>query len=556
MSFASARVRALSLFALAALLRTCFWLATPDRELPNSIAYEGDTPKWLSFLADSATNLQFALPMYPPGMIWLTPWLTDGEAFGWLRLFMALLGASLAPLMYVTMRRGFSERVALLAGLICAVSSSLIVVGSGLHAEIPYLVLFVLGLLPLDAMRRTRSYGAALCFGVTQAFACLLRVEHLAFVGLALLWLALRARPHGRGGALCAVATMVLVFLPWQDHAAKLVARANSTGFPGQEPESLPLPNSLDWDLDALAAVRNMPAFSRMATFAFVNNTVKLRGGQRVKLVDLNILDDAFGSRPEALSTPLLALYGPLNFALANYPGGEGGFSRKALDHRPPLLHGLHNYSAMIQVCLEPNGPLRFNYPPHNEALNHGYRLGLERWWADPGWALSLMANKLVIAWRGVAMGVGGYNAPLGMSGVREAVDITVQMGWSATAWRIALLLLALAGLWWVRSSAAAVPLLLFVASKGVTVVMFFGYARFGAMCIPSFALLWAVAIDRILLARLGDAAARRLLWGFVALVVVVEGVRCFASESPMMTPDGVPSGAVIGRDERVFVNY
>lgn len=97
MSFASTRVRALSLFALAALTRLCFWLATPDRGLSSSIAYEGDAPKWLSFLSEPGTNIQLALPMHPPGMIWLTPLLTDGESFGFARFVMVVLGALVAP---------------------------------------------------------------------------------------------------------------------------------------------------------------------------------------------------------------------------------------------------------------------------------------------------------------------------------------------------------------------------------------------------------------------------------------------------------------------------
>ncbi len=556
MSFASSRVRALSLFALAALVRLCFWLATPDRELPNSIAYEGDAPKWLSFLSEPGTNIQLALPMHPPGMIWLTPWLTDGASFGFARFVMVVLGAVLAPLLYLLLRRGFSERVALVSGLLCAVSTSLIVVGSGLHSDVPYLVLFLLGLFPYDAMRRGRNYGAAVWFGVTQAFLCFVRVDHLAFVVLALLWLAIRSRPHGRGGALAALATIVLVFLPWQAHAADSVANANTVGFPGQAPASLPLANSLEWDEDAVVAVRNMPAFARVATFAFVNNTVKLRGGKRVRMSDLSILDDAFGSRPEALSTPLLALYGPMNFALANYEGQSGGFSRTALDHRPPFVGGLERYSSMIQVCLQPNGPLRFNYPPHNEILNHGYRIGLERMMADPGWALALMANKVEITWRGVAMGVGSYGAPLGLSGVREAVDVTVATGWLATTWRALLFLLAGIGLWTARATSGVGPHVLFVVSKLITVVLFFGYARLGALCVPSFILLWALAIDCLVLARLGENALKRLLWSFVIGVVLLEGVRCLVGESPKMTPDGVPSGPVIGRNERVFVNY
>lgn len=556
MNFASTRVRALSLFALAALVRLCFWVATPDRGLPNSIAYEGDAPKWLSFLSEPESNIQLALPMHPPGMLWLTPWLTDGESFVLVRVVMMLLGAALAPLLYLLLRRGFTERVALVAGFICAVSSSLVVIGSGLHSGVPYLVLFLIGLFPFEAMRRDRRYGAAILFGICQALACFFRVDHLAFVVLALLWLVIRTRPHGWSCALASLATIALVFLPWQGHANDLVNTANTEGFPGRAPQSLPLPNSLPWNEDALTTVRNLPAFARTVTFGFINNTVALRGGERVVMADLDILDDAYGYRPQPLSSSLLSMYGPLNFALANYPGHDGGFSRTALDHRPPLKGGVEVYSPMIRVCLEPNGPMRFDYPPHLELVNHGYRIGLDRMLADPGWALALMVNKVVFAWRGIANGLGSYNMPLGMSGVRQAVDITTAYGWWATAWRVLLLVLAGVGLWLLRSSCGLVPLALFVVAKLIAVVLFFGYARMGALCVPSFALLWAAAIDRLLLARLSEGACKRLLQLAVVAVLLLEVVRCFAGESPKMTPLGEPLGPIVGRNQTVLVNY
>jgi len=555
MNFASTRVRALSLFALAALVRLCFWVATPDRGLSNSIAYEGDTPKWLSFLSEPETNIQLALPMHPPGMIWLTPWLTDGESFVLVRIVMLLLGATLAPLLYLLLRRGFSERIALVAGFVCAVSSSLVVIGSGVHSGVPYLVLFLLGLFPFEAMRRGRGYGAAVLFGVLQALACFFRIDHLAFVVLALLWLAIRTRPHGWSCAIASLTTITLAFLPWQDYANDLVHTANTKGFPERAPESLPLANSLPWDEDALTAVRNMPAFARTVTFGFVNNTVALRGGKRVVMADLGILDDAYAYRPESFSSSLLSMYGPLNFALANYPGHDGGFSRKALDHRPPLKGGVEVYSPMIRVCLEPNGPMRFDYPPHLELVNHGYRIGFDRWLADPGWALGLMVNKVVFAWRGIANGLGSYNMPLGMSGVRQAVDITTAYGWWATTWRVLLLVLAGVGIWVLRSSCGLVPFALFVVAKLIAVVLFFGYARMGALCVPSFALLWAAAIDRLLLARLSEDACKRLVKAAVVTVLLLEVVRCFAGESPKMTPLGESFGT-IGRNQTVLVSY
>src|SRR5690606_26545338 len=110
-------------------------------------------------------EIQLALPLHPPGMNWLMPWLTDGVSYGFGRTVMVLLGALVAPLLYLLLRRGFSERVALLAGGICAVSSGLVVLGSGLHSDIPYLVLFLLGLFPLQVMQQRVSLVAAVLFG-------------------------------------------------------------------------------------------------------------------------------------------------------------------------------------------------------------------------------------------------------------------------------------------------------------------------------------------------------------------------------------------------------
>jgi hypothetical protein len=75
-------------------------------------------------------------------------------------------------------------------------------------------------------------------------------------------------------------------------------------------------------------------------------------------------------------------------------------------------------------------------------------------------------------------------------------------------------------------------------------------------LCIPSFALLWAIAVDRLVLARLSAGWVIRLLWITVTIVVLVEGVRCFMGESPKMLLEEAPSGPVAGRNERVTVKY
>jgi hypothetical protein len=557
MNAAMSRNRALSLFFLGAFVRTCFWLATPDRELPTSIAYEGDAPKWLQLLAGGESEIQNALPLHPPGMTWLTPLLTDGSSFLLARAVMVVLGALVAPLLYLLLRRNFSERVAVLTGGLCAVSSGLVVVGSGLHSDVLYLLLFVVGLFPLERLRKEASAVAAISFGLLQALACYFRAEHLAFAGMAFLWLFVRVRPHGRMAAVMAVMAMIVAFVPWQVHASDMVARVNKHGFPGRPPVILPMPpQALPWDANAMDMINRSPAFARHATYGFVNDTVKMRGGSRVTVGDLAILDEGYGYRPEPLSTPLLVMYGPMNFCLANYESSTGMFSRAGLDHRPPLKGGVERYSPMIKVCLEPNGPLRWDYPPHLEIINHGYRIGFERWLARPGWALWLMGQKMLHSWRGVATGVGSYSMPFGTSGVREPVDMTVSMNGIAAFWRALLLALALFGLWTARLTSGSVPFALFVISKLIAVVLFFGYARLGALCIPSFALFWAIAVDRLVLSRLSANWVMRLLWSTVTLVVLVEGVRCFMGESPKMLLEEPPSGPIAGRNERVTVTY
>lgn len=556
MTFASVRVRALGLFLLGAFVRACFWVATPDRELPNSIAYEGDAPKWLQILADVPGDIQSALPLYPPGMSWLLPVLTDGQSFVFARLSMVLLGALLAPLLYLLLRRSLSERVAAVSGGFVAVSSGLVVLGSGLHSDIPYLFLFLVGLFPYEVMRRSASVVAAVQFGLTQALACYLRVDHLAFVVMALVWLAARTKPRGGVSALIAPATILLVFAPWQFHIAAQIDRANAQGFPGRELKVLPLANSLPWDADALALVNQTPGFSRELAFAFVNNTMNVRGAKRVTIRDLTVLDEAYGYRPEALSTPLLAMYGPLNFCLANYETSTGAFSRAAFDHRPPLVGGVDRYSSMIRICLQPNGPLRFDYPPHLEIINHGYRIGIERLWARPGWAMWLFGQKVLKAWRGTATGIGSYALPLGMSGLREPVDMTVSMTSTASIWRALLLALGVFGVFCARRAPSVSPFLLFVFAKLVAVVLFFGYARMGALCIPSFAVFWAIGLDRLLFTRMPAVWLKRLLWVAVVTIVLMEGVRCMMGDWPKMQRVGPALGPIIGRDERVIVNY
>jgi hypothetical protein len=533
--------RAGGLFALGLVVRVAAWWAAGWSSL-HAPDYQGDAGAWARFARGPGADPEWALPFRPPAMAWLTDLCSDGEDFVVLRLVLVVLGALVAPLLYLALRSWAHERTAVTAGAITAVSATLVQLGNGVHVEVPYLFLATLALLDAERLRRGAGAATAVRFGLVSAAATLFRTEHLVFVVLVLGWLA-----AVRTWRLAALVLLVCVaaLAPWQWHAADLVARANTGGFPGQPPPRLPLPGALPWAPEALAAVEAMPAFARWATFQFVTDTMRARGARRVGEGDLSVLDEAYGSRPEPLATPLLVLYGPLNFFLANSPESDGGFTRAPLDRMPPLAGGPSRYPPGLEQVLPRGGVLVFGYPPHLEAVNHGYRLGLAWIAAHPVDALVLVGKKLAQSFRGAATGLGHANLPFGRDGVRAPVDLTVPDGIAAVVWRSSLLVLAIVGL--VRlvrrgPRTAVAPWLIWLVARVVAVVLFFGYARLGALCVPVFALLWATALEPVLLRM--RAPGRTLVVVALLLVAADVFVAARTSGADLVAEDGRPAAA------------
>jgi hypothetical protein len=112
-------------------------------------------------------------------------------------------------------------------------------------------------------------------------------------------------------------------------------------------------------------------------------------------------------------------------------------------------------------------------------------------------------------------------------------------------AWRLALLLAALAGARMSWRAPDLWPWLLFLASKLAVSVLFFGYARLGAVVIPVIALLIALAFQR-LLARVPATVLAAIL----LVAVAADAVR--VASRPTLSIDADPPD--VHRDLRLDV--
>jgi len=561
---------AAALFLISAIARVLFWQATPDRAWPWSAYYKGDAPLWLDYARSMQLNQPFelGLPIHPPGTAWLVTMFWNGEPSGIasLRLAWLLLGALVPPLVYLAVQRSFGARVALFAGGFCAVSTGLFVLSTSIDSETPYLVLvaasfwFVHDL--LDA-RRSISVPLAI-WSALNAAACLVRVDHLLFYLLALAFFAVVWMRRGGGGVAVRVLVSLLFFglplVPWHLTAWSAIRRFNEVPrqlSPTEEQAIASVESTLQhvpWTAAARQRRDELPAFVRRTASVFVLATTYYRGGREVRAEDFAVLEQAFGYVPRPLQRfPFVSLYGPLNFALANHPGATGGFDRAPLDEPPLLAGGAQAYPFFLVQGLPPS-QLTFFYPPHLRLFNEGYAVGWQWIARHPGDFARLAVRKLAIFWSGAAHGVTGYGLPAGLSGPRRAVDLVVpDPGPLAFVWRVVLLLAALAGVAAAWRAPELWPWLLFLAAKLVVTVLFFGYARQGAIVIPIVALLVALAA-RPLLARVSVRAFAAIALVAIAADAVRVATRPALSidHRPATTSDPDPSD--VHRDQRVDV--
>jgi hypothetical protein len=560
---------ALLLFTAALVARLLFWRATPDRDWPYTAYFKGDAPVWLEYASalQRGESFELGLPIHPPGAGYLIALVWNGQPSGipFLRFIWCLLGAATVVIAYSAAGRSFGPAVGYLAGAFAAASTGLLLLSTSLNNETPYLFLACASLWLFEDLRQSPRWTRLAVWCALNGVACLFRVEHLLFfllmlAFLAVLWWRAEGQASGRPGPVRRLAPVavsigffLLPLLPWHLKSWAAIERFNvqlrrlapveESAVRGVEEAA----SGISWNAEAQRKREELPGFVRRTGAAFVLATVAYRGGRELRGEDFRILEEAFGYFPRPLASfPFVSSYGPLNFYLANHPGATGGFDRSPLEKPPPLTGGAERFPPFLVQGLPPE-QLSFVYPAHLRLFNEGYSLA-GRWIADhPGEFARLAARKLAIFWSGAALGCTGYNLPLGPSGLRRSVDLVVpESGGITTVWRVAILGICVLGLAAGWRRIALWPWLLFLASKIVVTVLFFGYARQGAAVIPVLALLSALAAERWLLARVPgsiEKRAMRLAAVFLLLAVGVEAVRSL--DKPAVYLDGRAVGEV-----------
>ena len=459
--------------------------------------YEGDAPVWATWAQQIVAGEPFEenLPFRTPGVAFLLAWIgATATPFTAAKALWCAMSAATAAATYLVLARFFTRCAGLIAAMLLALSFAVGVAATSLNNETPYALLLILIVGATLRWCERATITMSITLGVMHALALLLRAEHTLFIAFAAIGMLLAAHrspttpqtkpqswPHIVRQSAWIIAAGVVVLLPWTLRSHAAVVRYNN--------ECAPIPyDSMwpEWREDAIAEYESLPAFVRTGNFATLNTFVRRNQLQEVDAaVVRRYFEETWGSTPGPIPEwPIVSFKGPLDFALANDPLADGGFSRAPLADR-----------------YDQNPPFSFARPTHARLVEDGYAIGWRHLADDPARARALVGEKLLRFTDGATLGLFASNWPYGRSLelVRQPVDLAVPPRWSAPIWSALVLATLALGACVACFRRGGWMLLAIVAYRLVVVAAFYGYARHAVSIAPILAAIAAIGIDALL---------------------------------------------------------
>ncbi|MFM7051993.1 MAG: glycosyltransferase family 39 protein [Planctomycetota bacterium] len=455
----------------------------PDAPWPHSMLYEGDAPAWVRWAQALGRGEPFEadLAFRTPGVAFLLHWLgVDNAPFTAAKTLWCVLSAITAGALYLVVARWFTRPAAVVAAALCTASFGQIALATSLNNEAPYALLVVLAVGATLALAERPRWWLCAALGAMHGAAMLLRAEHMLLLAMLVVVGAVLGRRAGWRRSLAAQAAVVLVAVaacaPWSLRSHAAAQRFNAA-------LDAPLPyDSMwpEWSPDAAAALEELPAFARTPHFRAICRRSLEERWPAVDAARVRAYFDALGQIPAPVPEwTLVSFKGPLDFALANDPRADGGFSRAGLadgDEAAPAFS--------------------FARPAHARLVEHGYAVGLAHIVENPARWLSQCGEKALRFADGATTGLGLGNWPFGAAFVREPVDMAVAARSDAPWWRAGSLALLGLGCIVAARRAGGTVLLAVLAYRLAVTLAFYGYARQSAAIGPVLFALMALGVD------------------------------------------------------------
>jgi hypothetical protein len=556
-------------------------LGSVDRSWPFPVFYEGDAETFhrfaLSILAGQPYDggIPFHPPLYPFFLAACHALLGNPATGLVLRMAHGAVYALSVPVLWLWLRRHLTAGAALAGAFLAAWSFGLALISTAAVSEGLYLLLLLGGLLAFDRVREAeRGRGAPQRSVGETAPPPIARDGHLAMRRAVLLGLLggllALTRAEGLGWSLLLTAGGAAAAWRHARRSSRGAAKVPTGITPGAAGET-----TIAAAPDAAFAGRRAVLPWAVALAALCATLAPWTIRNAVVLTRVNALGNAVGLTPLPTFVVTTA-YGPLNFALGNYAGAPGYFTRGALT------------SGRDRDLLD------LTDPQHRDLFLHGYRRGWDWMRSHPDDFLALAGRKLALLSRAVRLGWTQWDLPGGLQGTRFPVDLLTPDASPAVVVHLALLL---PGAWLLLAGKAgqnrARGRSLLVITGGyilfamAVTLAFFGYARQG---VPALALLCGVEGTALaagggwLLRRVegrvrrrrsaggnadaGDAGGAggssasggrvtgpRLVAGIIVLVWTVELVGAFSARDFLATGETQVDSKMLNRDSIMYLS-